>query len=79
MSKTTEEKLGMADLVIRVNLDFEIFDFSDTKEAITKGKTATEKELVRINKLLTSERNFCGKIIHKLGRNKRIYLNIDYK
>jgi len=71
MSRSTEEKLKMADLVLRVNLDFEIFDFSAPKEVISGGEKAAERELFKVNKLLLAERSLYEKIFTRLGINEK--------
>jgi NTE family protein len=50
--RATESQLERADLVYRVELDFGTFDFSRSRQIISRGRKATEKNLPAIRKLL---------------------------
>jgi len=49
---TTEQKIKEADFVLRVDIDVDLFDFSDSERIIGEGEKAAKENINKIKKLV---------------------------
>ncbi len=53
IENTTEEKMKRADIILKLDLNFDIFDFSDPLKIIEAGENVTTQNLEEIKRLVT--------------------------
>jgi NTE family protein len=52
IAATTEQKIKEADFVLRVDIDVDLFDFSDSERIIGEGEKAAKENINKIKKLV---------------------------